>query len=242
MNREYHTWHSPRLGRQMELLVFGHTGARMLVFPTRSGRFFDYENWGMVRALSQKIEAGHLQLFCVDSLDAETLYSETRLPWDRIALHNEYEKYIIQEVLPFSEELNPNPFVIVHGCSLGAYHAVNIAFRHPERFHKVVGLSGRYDLTLPIGTFRGLFDNYYDENIYYHTPNHFLSQLTDTVLLEQMRRMKIILAIGQEDAFLNNNYQFSDVLRKKDIPHDLYVWDGEAHRPRYWRKMVDLYL
>ncbi len=226
----------------MELLVFGHTGARTLVFPTRSGRFFDYENWGMVNALRDKIEAGFLQLYCVDSLDAETLYNETKVPWERIALHAEYEKYILHEVLPFSESRNQNPFTIVHGCSLGAYHAVNIAFRHPRKFQKVVAFSGRYDLTLPLGTFRGLFDNYYDENVYYHTPNHYLSQLTDPVLLEQMRRMDIILTIGQEDAFLNNNYQFSDVLRQKEIPHALYVWDGEAHRPRYWRKMVQIYL
>src|SRR5262245_55309226 len=58
MNREYHKWFSPRLHRDMELLVFGHAGARVLVFPTRQGRFFDYENWGLVGALHHQISNG----------------------------------------------------------------------------------------------------------------------------------------------------------------------------------------
>ncbi len=242
MNREYHKWFSPHVAREMELLVFGHAGARTLVFPTRNGRFFDYENWGMVNALRGKINAGFLQLFCVDSVDAEGLYNETRPPQDRAGLHVQYENYLLHEALPFAEWKNPTPFTISHGCSLGAYHAVNIALRHPQRFHKIVALSGRYDLTQPVGSFRGLFDDYYDDTIYYHTPNHFLAQLTDPTLLGLMRRMEITLAVGQEDAFLDNNRQFSDVLRDKEIPHNFYIWDGEAHRPRSWRHMVDLYL
>src|ERR1035441_1121065 len=48
MNRQYHKWYSKHLNRDMELLVFGHRGDRVIVFPTRQGRFFDYENWGLV--------------------------------------------------------------------------------------------------------------------------------------------------------------------------------------------------
>ena len=47
MNREYHRWYSERLHREMELLVFGHGGAKVLVFPTRDGRFYEYENLGV---------------------------------------------------------------------------------------------------------------------------------------------------------------------------------------------------
>ena len=39
MVREYHKWHSPRLGREMELLVFGHGGLPVVVFPRRAGGF-----------------------------------------------------------------------------------------------------------------------------------------------------------------------------------------------------------
>ena len=56
MNREYHCWHSPALRRDMELLVFGHAGARVLVFPTAGGRFHEWEDQGMVNALRDLIE------------------------------------------------------------------------------------------------------------------------------------------------------------------------------------------
>jgi esterase/lipase superfamily enzyme len=65
MNREYHRWYTPRLGRDMELLVFGHGGAKVLVFPTRDGRFHEYEDLRLVEALRPKIDAGQLQLWCV---------------------------------------------------------------------------------------------------------------------------------------------------------------------------------
>jgi esterase/lipase superfamily enzyme len=59
----------------MELLVFGHAGASVLFFPTRTARFYDYENWKIVHVLQDKIEKGLLQLFCVDSVDAESFYA-----------------------------------------------------------------------------------------------------------------------------------------------------------------------
>jgi esterase/lipase superfamily enzyme len=73
MNREYHRWYSDRLGRPMELLVFGHAGAKVLIFPTRDGRFHEYEDLGLVAALGYKVQAGQLQLYCVDSIDWESL-------------------------------------------------------------------------------------------------------------------------------------------------------------------------
>ncbi|WP_332368664.1 hypothetical protein [Spirosoma telluris] len=75
MQREYHKWFSPNLSRDMELLVFGHAGARVLVFPTRRGRFHEYEDLGLVNALADRIENGWLQLFCVDSVDRESVYN-----------------------------------------------------------------------------------------------------------------------------------------------------------------------
>ncbi len=242
MNREYHKWFSTHLYREMELLVFGHAGARVLVFPTRGGRFFDYENWGLVNALHHHIEQGWIQLFCVDSVDSESLYAFRRSPQERIARHLQYEAYILNEVLPFTREKNPNQFMTVHGCSLGAFHAINIAFRHPQFFGKVVALSGRYDLTVRIGSFRALFDNYYDETIYYNTPCHFVPNLRDPVILSHLRRMEIILAIGEHDAFLENNRQFSQVLWEKDISNRFEIWEGEAHRADYWSQMVVRYI
>ncbi|GAB3925176.1 esterase family protein [Larkinella terrae] len=242
MHREYHKWFSPRLNRDMELLVFGHAGARVLVFPTRRGRFFDFEDFGLVDALSDKLDNGNLQLFCVDSVDAESLYSRWIPPHERVSRHLQYEQYILEEVLPFTRQKNPQPFMISFGCSFGAYHAVNIALRHPQWFGKVVALSGRYDLSKPVDCFRGLFDTYYDETIYFNTPTHFLPNLHDECTLALLRRMHFLIAIGQDDPFIDNNRELSSSLGEKQIPHDLYVWEGRAHKAEYWQQMVKVYL
>ena len=124
MHREYHRWYSPALGREMELLVLGHTGARVLVFPTRCGRFFDYENFGILEEIQDRVRHGGLQLFCVDSIDSESFYASWRPPHERITRHQQYEDYLLREVIPFSQSRNPHHPLIAHGCSLGAYHAI----------------------------------------------------------------------------------------------------------------------
>ncbi len=242
MHRDYHHWFSPNLNREMELLVFGHAGARVLVFPTRFGRFFEYEELGLVESLTDKLEAGHIQLFCVDSVDGESLYSKTKPPHERIQRHIQYETYVLEEVLPLSRLLNPQPFMIAHGCSFGAFHAINIALRHPQWFGKIVALSGRYDLSMPVAEFRGLFEDFYNEDIYYHTPNHFVPNLHDDTILNNWRRMEIVMAIGAEDPFLGSTQALSNALWAKAVANAVYIWDGRAHRAEFWQKMVPLYL
>jgi esterase/lipase superfamily enzyme len=242
MVREYHKWFSSNLNREMELLVFGHAGRRVIVFPTRMGRFYDYENFGMAGSLQDQVDAGALQLFCVDSEDHQTFYSKHHAPHQRIAGHSLYESYILEEVIPFTAKNNPSDCLVAHGCSFGAYHAVNIALRHPTLFQEVVAFSGRYDLTKQMGDFGDLFDGYYSEDIYFHMPNHFVPNLWDEAILQHLRNMRIVLAVGAEDAFYDSNVALSNALNEKDIPNQLYVWEGEAHRSRHWRRMTRLYL
>ena len=100
MNREYRRWYSERLHRDMELLIFGHAGAKVLMFPTRDGRFWEYENLKIVASLADKVEAGHLQLYCIEGLAQETFYDSGRHPAERIRRHAAFEDYVLNEVLP----------------------------------------------------------------------------------------------------------------------------------------------
>ncbi|MDD5036577.1 MAG: alpha/beta hydrolase-fold protein [Methylococcaceae bacterium] len=228
--------------RDMELLIFGHGGAKVLVFPTRDGRFYEYENIGIVKSLAHKIHAGQIQLFCVDSVDHESFYCFWRQPADRIRRHIQFESYILAEVMPLMASINSHPCTISHGVSLGAFHAANIALRHPHLFQKLSAFSGRYDLTLNVESFRDLFDGYYDENIYFHTPSHFLSNLQCEHRLDALRNMDIILTIGREDPFLDNNLHLSRMMWEKGIRNQLHIWDGRAHRGSAWRKMAPIYV
>lgn len=242
MNREYHRWYSHRLGRDMELLVFGHAGAKVLVFPTRDGRFYEYENLRLVDAVRHKLEAGQLQLYCVDSVDWEALYCFWCSPPDRIRRHNAFEDYILHEVMPLMAMKNGHPCTIAHGCSLGAFHAANIAFRHPHLFQKLAAFSGRYDLTLNVEHFRDLFSGHRDDLIYFHTPSQYLPNLSCPHRLEALRRMDIVFVVGREDPFLDNNRHLSHTLWSKGIWHALHEWDGRAHQGYHWRRMAPLYL
>jgi esterase/lipase superfamily enzyme len=57
-----------------------------------------------------------------------------------------------------------------------------------------------------------------------------------------LRRLEIILVVGREDVFLESNNFLSQSLFNKGIFNTLHVWGEEAHRPKYWRRMVDIYL
>lgn len=242
MNRVYHKWYSPHLGREMELLVFGHAGDPVLFFPTRTARFYDYEDWHVIEALHRKIEAGSIQVWCLDSVDRESFYATHLAPAERILRHLQYEKYILHEVIPKIQEVNPHKTLVAAGCSLGAYHAANLVFKHPQLFHKLVGLSGRYDLTTSLEHFDDLFDGYRDENIYYNTPTQFLPNLHDQRLIQLIKAVEIIFVVGEKDVFLENNHLISNILWEKGIWNALHLWDGESHKARYWRHMVQLYL
>lgn len=240
MKRTYQKWFSPVLNKEIELLVFGHGGQPVIFFPTRTARFFDYENWGIINALSDKIMHGQLQVFCVDSIDIESFYSNTH-PAEKIKRHLQYESYILNEVIPFIRGFNKNPLISA-GCSLGGYHAVNIAFRHPEYFNKVLGISARYDLTLSDYKFPDLLNGYFDENIYFNMPSMFVPNINCEETLKQLRQMETTIVIGKEDPFLQNNEHLTNSLVNKEVDHHFIVWNDEAHRPKYWRQMVSLYL
>jgi esterase/lipase superfamily enzyme len=226
----------------MEMLVFGHAGAKVLVFPTRGGRFYEYEHMRMPDVLRDKIENGHIQLYCIDSIDSESLYCWWAHPSGRVNRHNQYERYILDEVFPFMHDRNDHPCVISHGCSLGAYHAANIAFRHPYLFKKLAAFSGRYDLTMNVEYFGDLFDGFYNEDIYYHTPTHFLPSLECNHRLQALREMDIVLVIGEHDPFRENNEHLSSILHNKGVSHQLQIWGDRAHQGYYWRRMAPIYI
>src|SRR5437660_9911487 len=80
MQRDYVREYSPSLGRDMELLHFGHAGRPLLVFPTSMGRYYQGEPFGLVGALNDFIESGPGQLICVDSCDGASAYGRRRPP------------------------------------------------------------------------------------------------------------------------------------------------------------------
>jgi esterase/lipase superfamily enzyme len=236
MNREYHKWWSPRLHRDMELLVFGHGGAAALIFPSSMGSFHEFEDTGMVGSLAHKLQNGWLQLYCIDSVDKETFYNRHVHPRDRLGRHVAYEHYIIFEVLPLIRSRNPSGFLTAAGCSFGGYHAVNFSLRHPDVVNKCLSMSGAFDI-------RSFMHGFYDDSVYFNNPVDYLPNANDPWFLERYRRMHFILATGEHDHCWNDNERLAGIMRAKHIPHQLDVWgNGTGHEWKWWRQMAPVYL
>jgi esterase/lipase superfamily enzyme len=235
MQREYHRWFSSHLHRDMELLLFGQAGARTLVYPTSMGRFFDWEDRGLVNVLADHIESGQLQLCCLDSVDAESWYAEHKPIAERLQRHQQYDDYVGKEVVPFTLQKNSDPFLIVTGASFGGYHAVDFGLRHPEITGRILSMSGLCD----IHRFTG---DYFDENVYFHNPVDFVAGERDPKRLQALRRIDVILAVGREDSLCSSNAHLSQILWQKGIWHALRIWDGFAHDWPVWEKMLKLYI
>lgn len=235
MNREYHRWYSHHLGRDMELLVFGHAGTPMLVFPTSMGSFFEYEDRGVVGALAEKLRHGVLQLYCVSSVDPESWYNRGVHPRHRIERSLAYEQYLLNDVAPLVRQKNQHWGMGVTGCSFGAYHALIFALRHPDIVTSCVTIGGAYDI-------HQFLDGYYDQDCYFLCPPDFLPNLSDPWFLDRYRRHKWVLVTGEHDICRGENERMSHLLSAKHIPHSLHVWAGSWHDWPWWQKMAEAYL
>ncbi|HYE58756.1 MAG TPA: alpha/beta hydrolase-fold protein [Rhodothermales bacterium] len=232
MQRNYVRWHSPHLGRDMEMLTFGHAGTPVVVFPSSMGRFYEWEDFKMIDALSEKIDAGYNRVFCLDSVDAESFYNKAVDPFTRIRRHQQYEAYVMREVLPHVQHTSGNGYVIATGASFGGYHAANLYFKYPGSFGKLISLSGAYDLT-------SFLDGFYNDDVYFSSPAHFVRNLNDPGVLHTLRQGQVVLTTGEFDPCRDANEDLAGVLRAKDIPVTLDFAPGEfAHDWPWWRAQI----
>ena len=241
MRTEYHKMYSPALGHDMELKIYGYYGKPVIVFPAQSGRFFDFENFGMVQAIADHIESGRVKLFCVDSIDAQTWANVEVHPADRARRHQDYDRYIKAEVAPFVRKHcgESERKFIATGASMGGYHAANFFFRHPDIFDTTIALSGVYRLNRFVG-------DYMDENVYYNSPISYLPGLEDPWYLDQYRQSNIIICCGQgawEDDMIADTHTIKQILEVKEIPHWIDFWGYDVnHDWPWWQKMLPYFL
>lgn len=235
MKREYVKWQSGRLGREMELLVFGDGGQAVIAFPTSGGRFYEFEDRGMIGALEEKIESGLVQVFCVDSVDRESWFRGGAPGRERIERQMAFEQYVVDEVAPLARHGNGSGLLAL-GCSFGGYHAANLALRHPEVFTGFVSLSGIFNLS-------EFLEGYYDTDCYLNLPTHYLPRLMDERYLEKFRRSRYVLATGWDDQCLQESQHLDRVMTEAGIPHGFHVWNGlRTHDWPTWQRMAREYV
>lgn len=241
MNIEYYKEFSSCLNRDMEFKVYGYTGQPMLVFPAQDGRFFDYENFGMIDTIKDFIEDGKVQVFCCDSIDKESWSDEQGDPYHRSYMHEQWYYYICHELVPRIREINRSSNrILTTGCSMGATHAANFAFRRPDLFKGTIALSGYYDSDI-------FFGDFCNEIIYNNSPIKYISGMPyDHPYVEQYRHMDIVLCCGQgawEDEMIYSTHKMKDILYAKHIPAWIDFWGKDVnHDWPWWRIQLPYFL
>ncbi len=238
MQREIHKWNSENLQKGMEVAVYGYYGYALLMFPTAGADYLEYERFYLIDSISEYINNGTLKVFSINSINNETWMNKDLEPSEKAKQHDRYNKYVIDEVVPFIiEHCRGEVPILTSGASLGAYNAANTFFRRPDLFAGLIAMSGIYDL-------KYYSDGYFDDICYYNSPVDYLPGLTDEKILSSIRKKNIIIASGRgayEDP--GASQQLSDILHSKDIPHWFDLWGEDmAHDWPTWRQMLPYFL
>ncbi|MDQ6850582.1 MAG: alpha/beta hydrolase-fold protein [Actinomycetota bacterium] len=215
------------------LIAYGHYGRAVLVFPTEQGRAEDFENNGMVDAVADLIEAGRVKLYCVDSADDVTWADRSVPIEERARRHGEYESWVRSQVASWvADDCGGQLEITTLGCSLGAFHAVNLTLRHARVFPMAIGLSGNYDPS----TWNAWGEH--GEATYFNNPMAYVANLSGGHLDWLRERISLLLVVGQ-GAFeesptgaLQSTRAFADLLSSKGIRTELDVWGHDV--PHDW--------
>lgn len=241
MRIDYHKLFSQRLGQDFELKSYGWSGKPVMVFPTSCGRFFDYENRGMIGALSEFIESGDIRVFAVDGRDSESWYKPVRDKWIG-KRHAQYEACITEEVIPYLRRTcGVSEKFLATGNSFGAFHSANFFLKHPDQFDSALCLSGIYHMQAEIG-------GYFDAGVYFSEPLSYAPGISDEEALAKLRDGYIVIAhgLGAWETFNDQAQALADIISAKGItcwydrwgrewPHDWDTWLAQvkAYMPRF---------
>jgi esterase/lipase superfamily enzyme len=234
MHREINSWYSPALNKEMPIVTYGNYGFALLLIPTAAADYLEYERFQMMEHMAPLIDEGKVKVFSINSINTESWLNNEMEPSHKAIRHNQFNEYVFNEVIPFiKNNTSHDTPIITSGASFGALHAMNLYLKRPDLINGVISMSGVYDLT-------EYTKGFYDEQVYYNSPIHYIPNLTDHYLLEQHRNGKIIIATGSGDyEDPEANRRFSGVLHSKSIPHELDIWGEDIkHDWPTWRKML----
>lgn len=213
------------------MLVFGHAGTPVILFPTSKGRYHETKDFKLIGSARWFIEEGLVRIYCPDSVDALSFYNKEIHPADRIKNHIWYDRFIEEEVVDAIRSDTIFNKVVTSGASFGGYHAANFAFRHPEKTSHLFSMSANYDI-------KSFMDGYYDENVYFNNPVDFVPNNDNP----ELWKMHIVLGTGEHDICRKPTERMSDILNEKGIDHWLDIRPGATHDWPVWREMFPHYL
>lgn len=239
MRRDITTWWSPNLEKNMEIVAYGHFGTAMLMFPSAAADYLEYERFKLIETIQPFIEASKIKVYSINSINSESWLNDKMHPREKAIRHQQYNQYIVEEVVPFiyRDCDGPTP-IITCGVSLGALHAANSYFRRPDVFDGVIAMSGIYDL-------KAYSKGYFDEDCYFNSPMDYLPNMDDLYWLNQLRAKEHVYFVSGKGAYEDPSasIEIGEVLQAKNIPHEVDLWGYEwGHDWPTWRAMLPHYV
>jgi esterase/lipase superfamily enzyme len=220
MQEKYINFYSNILGRSLDLLVSGHWGFPILMFPTSMGNAFQNRDSGLLNSISGYINEGKVKTFNIGSLDFDTFYAKDYPSSVKIYNYELYTRFLKEELIPSIQKECSVHRIGLAGCSFGAYHAVNFTFKYPDIVDFVIGMSGAYD----ISTF---MKGYYDDYVYFNNPVDFMKNAESW----KYNHLKTILGTSDWDICKDDTLKFSHILGDKRINH---IYDEKKWASHDW--------
>jgi esterase/lipase superfamily enzyme len=227
----YRKWYSQHLGRDIDMLVYGHWGYPVLMFPTSMGRYYEYKDFGFIETVRWFVETGKIKIYCIDSIDRDSWYAKHLHPGTRIWNHVLYDRFLHTELVPGIQRECSEGKIGVAGVSFGGYHALNFAFRHPEQVGNLFTIGAAFDI-------RSFLNGYYDDNVYYNNPPDFLPNAHNP----EFYRMNIVLGTSEYDFCKPSTLNISTILRNKGIQHKLDIMPWGDHDWPVWKEQFPRFM
>lgn len=239
MEKKTTSWWSPRLEKEMPIAVYGNYGFALLLVPTAAADYLEYERFQLLDQLKPYIDAGKVKVFSIDSINNESWLNNNMEPKHKAIRQNQFNWYVYDEVIPFIKtHTSAETPVITCGASFGALHSMNLFLKRPDLINGVIAMSGVYDLT-------EYTKGYYDEDVYFNSPQHYIPNLSDHGLLEQIRQSRHIHIFSGSGPYEDPDASrsFANILYNKGIHYELDIWGAEwKHDWETWRKVLPFYI
>lgn len=241
MKKDQIQQNSINLKREMHVTVHGEAGYPIIVFPSQNAMASNWEDFGMIDAVADYLESKQIQLFCLDSVDAETWSNTDGNNEQRAETQEAYYRYVCDEVVPLVHETNNSQLrPLVAGTSLGATQAVIVMLRRPDLFQGCIALSGTYDSA-------DFFGDWMNETLYLNAPTTFLPNMAaDHPYVDLYNKRQIVLCTGQgawEDESVRTQGLLDAAFRDKGIDAWCDYWgDDVSHDWPWWQKQIRYFL
>lgn len=229
------------LGKEMHVAVHGTKGLPVIVFPTLGQPAESLEEAGVVAELADYVDSGTIQLFCTDTVDAESWGNPEGDPAARAERQETFYHYVVDELVPLVHKVSKSdarPLAL--GFDMGATHASIVALRRPDLFQGCVCLSGSYDA-------RRYFGDWMDATLYDNTPCAFLPQMaSDHPYVAVYNQRQLLFCCGQDETeadSLRTTRELEANFARLGVDVWCDYWGSDVtHTWFWWRKQLRYFM